>query len=351
MIRTTSTPSKHERGIATLKASAAKASASLKSKAQAKPEKSVNAISQNDQPSAAEIMKLPVFGPADVFPMLAEDELQELAADIKANGLKEPLVVGEIEDGDGKKVTMLIDGRNRREACRVAGVAPAVRYLNGEDPTAFVLSSNIHRRHMTKGQRAMAVAMILPEKQQGKKGTSEKISEVSGRYVNMARTVLSHSLPLAQTVLAGKPLAEAYNEAKTKLAEKQSEEERQESEKAAFEADLAKLRARYPELARRVVEDGLTLKAMLVEADELDIQAKSKRESLFTGLRNARTHMVGFASSDELPRLPEYLKDKKIKKEFVEIFRDEPAALMAMVSTMEAEMAALKEIISQIEEA
>lgn len=35
MIRTTSTPSKHERGIATLKASAAKASASLKSKAQA----------------------------------------------------------------------------------------------------------------------------------------------------------------------------------------------------------------------------------------------------------------------------------------------------------------------------
>lgn len=41
MIRTTSTPSKHERGIATLKASAAKASASLKSKAQAKPENSV----------------------------------------------------------------------------------------------------------------------------------------------------------------------------------------------------------------------------------------------------------------------------------------------------------------------
>lgn len=41
MIRTASTPSKHERGIAPLKASAAKASASLKSKAQAKPEKSV----------------------------------------------------------------------------------------------------------------------------------------------------------------------------------------------------------------------------------------------------------------------------------------------------------------------
>lgn len=53
MIRTTSTPSKHERGIATLKASAAKASASLKSKAQAKPENSVNAITANTNEAVA----------------------------------------------------------------------------------------------------------------------------------------------------------------------------------------------------------------------------------------------------------------------------------------------------------
>ena len=42
-------------------------------------------------------------------------------------------------------------------------VAPTTRELNDEDPTAFVLSANIHRRHMTGGQRAMAVAMIHPE--------------------------------------------------------------------------------------------------------------------------------------------------------------------------------------------
>ena len=85
------------------------------------------------------------------FPMLPDDELQELAADIKANGLKEPIVV----DDSG----LLIDGRNRREACRIAGIEPAVRRLNGEDPIAFILSRNVTRRHLSKGQRAMAAAI------------------------------------------------------------------------------------------------------------------------------------------------------------------------------------------------
>jgi hypothetical protein len=36
---------------------------------------------------------------------------------------------------------------------------------------AFILSSNIARRHMTKGQQAMAVAMIYPEaEKRGPKG-------------------------------------------------------------------------------------------------------------------------------------------------------------------------------------
>ena len=53
------------------------------------------------------VFKLPVFEVADVFPMLGAEELQELADDIKANGLHEPLVVAELEDG-----WTLIDGRN-----------------------------------------------------------------------------------------------------------------------------------------------------------------------------------------------------------------------------------------------
>ncbi len=74
-----------------------------------------------------DVFKLPVFPDADVFPMMADDELQELAADIKANSLHEALVIAKIntpETPKEPKTMMLIDGRNRREACRIAGVVP-----------------------------------------------------------------------------------------------------------------------------------------------------------------------------------------------------------------------------------
>jgi hypothetical protein len=56
------------------------------------------------------------FHPACLaFPLLPEEELQELAEDIKLRGLLHPIVVfhGQI-----------LDGRNRLAACEVAGVAP-----------------------------------------------------------------------------------------------------------------------------------------------------------------------------------------------------------------------------------
>jgi hypothetical protein len=85
----------------------------------------------------------------------------------------------------------MTSGRNRREACRIAKVEPTYEQLEG-DAVSFILSSNIQRRHLTKGQRAMAVAKITPATQQGKKRTSEISAEViSERYVRMARMVLA----------------------------------------------------------------------------------------------------------------------------------------------------------------
>ncbi len=45
---------------------------------------------------------------------MAEDELDELAADIKTNGLQQPIVLADFADEEtGEIVTMLVDGRNQ----------------------------------------------------------------------------------------------------------------------------------------------------------------------------------------------------------------------------------------------
>src|SRR3954451_15304181 len=91
---------------------------------------------------------------AKIFPLLDEAGLEALAADIKAQGLLEPILL----HPDGR----IIDGRNRLQACRRAGVAP--RFLTCEKPGAglldLVLSLNLHRRHLTEGQRAMIAARL-----------------------------------------------------------------------------------------------------------------------------------------------------------------------------------------------
>lgn len=93
---------------------------------------------------------------ANLFPLMAEEELQKLAADIKANGLHEPILLYEGQ---------ILDGRNRLAACRLAGVEPryAPAQLNGSNsPTLFVISMNLHRRHLTHAERATIGVEMLP---------------------------------------------------------------------------------------------------------------------------------------------------------------------------------------------
>ena len=146
--------------------------------------------------------------------VLNTERPSKLAEDIKANGLREPLVLAEV---DG--VWMLIDGRNRRAACKIAGVEPTTRDIDGEDPTAFVLSANVHRRNISTGQRAMAIAMLYPEPTKGGRGkkgaTCGEFSGVSHQRVADARVVLRYCPELAQAVMRGeKPLHGALAEAR-----------------------------------------------------------------------------------------------------------------------------------------
>jgi hypothetical protein len=91
---------------------------------------------------------------ADIFPLMEGAEFNELVADIKANGLCECIV---LYDG------MILDGRNRYRACLKAGFEPVT--IDGgkliKNPAAYVISANIHRRHLTAEQKRELIAKLI----------------------------------------------------------------------------------------------------------------------------------------------------------------------------------------------
>lgn len=88
---------------------------------------------------------------ANLFPMLSADELTALADDIRAHGLRDPI---ELLDG------AVIDGRNRLAACQMAGVEPRFVDVETDNPIAYVVSKNLHRRHLNEGQRSSIAARL-----------------------------------------------------------------------------------------------------------------------------------------------------------------------------------------------
>jgi ParB-like chromosome segregation protein Spo0J len=142
---------------------------------------------------------------AAVFPMLTDDELADLAEDIKANGLLHPIVL----DADG----VLIDGRNRYAACELAGVAPRFTTLPDDvDPVAYILAANVARRHLTQAQRAMAAAQVrLLSKQPMRAAAAD--AGTSAARVAQAAVVIEWAPELVDAVMAGGSLNEAYQHA------------------------------------------------------------------------------------------------------------------------------------------
>lgn len=159
---------------------------------------------------------------AELFPMMPEKEIKELADDIRINGLREPVTMYE-----GK----VLDGRNRIKACEIAGVEPSfLEFPPDQSPARYVCSKNLTRRHLSASQRSMAVFAIqeilakeaksrmsrggkLSVRQgveiipQGEKGsTRDKLAEiahVNSRYISDAKAIQEGSPELAAEVLAG----------------------------------------------------------------------------------------------------------------------------------------------------
>ena len=99
-------------------------------------------------------MKFELHELCAIFPRMGGEEFEALKADIKANGLRQPIITYQGE---------ILDGGNRYQACMDLGVKPLMVEYTGTDLVGYVESANLHRRHLeTKSQR-VAIAVALHE--------------------------------------------------------------------------------------------------------------------------------------------------------------------------------------------
>ena len=159
---------------------------------------------------------------ANIFPLLQDQEFEKLRKDIEGNGQLEPIWL----HPDGR----IIDGRNRHRACLDIGIMPQFRTWDGSGSlVSFVVSLNLHRRHLTSSQRAAValdilpmledearermtsgvnqyspVEIIPPPSEQGKaRDQAASIVGTNGRYVSDAKVIKEKSPDLFEQVKAG----------------------------------------------------------------------------------------------------------------------------------------------------
>lgn len=188
---------------------------------------------------------------ADLFPLMTGDEFAELTNDIRDNGLREPIWL----HPDGR----IVDGRNRYKACRASGVAPRFRTWDGNGSLVeFVVSLNLHRRHLTSSQRAMASLAVEAE-------LAKEAKERQGQ-----RTDLSTDVPQMIAESGAEPALdrERYRRESREQAAKLLGTNRQ------YVSDAKKLSAERPDLAEKVKSGEMSIPEAKKTINNEKVQAK-----------------------------------------------------------------------------
>jgi hypothetical protein len=127
----------------------------------------------------------------------------------------------------------LIDGHNRARGCHSAGVAIRTVDYVGEDPLGFVLSTNLHRRHLVESQRALVAARLATMHQGARIDVAQMevmslpaaadALNVSRSAVHRARIVQERQQELAdatEATLRGAVKSDQHVQRETELVEK-----------------------------------------------------------------------------------------------------------------------------------
>jgi hypothetical protein len=161
--------------------------------------------------SGASWSDLPVHPACALFDPLTADELRELGEDIKKHGLVSPITI--FRDHGGKY--WLLDGYNRLAAMKLVGIrfelsnddsnwrlrlsddldVPPPKIVSAEDcdPVAYVISVNIHRRHLTAEDKHKAVVGLLKAQPEKSNRQIAKMAEASHPYIAKVRKKLEEA--------------------------------------------------------------------------------------------------------------------------------------------------------------
>ena len=105
-----------------------------------------------------------------LFPKIDGEAYEVLKADIKANGLINPIVM---------LGNQILDGQNRYRACQDLKIKPKFIEFKGDNVLEYVLAQNLHRRHLTAGQSAAIVALAQDWEKAQTVGAKSKQSDTT----------------------------------------------------------------------------------------------------------------------------------------------------------------------------
>jgi hypothetical protein len=135
---------------------------------------------------------------ADLFPKMCGTQLDELAADIAEHGLQEPIVWfgGQLLDGRSRiaAIERIPDEQLRKELQERVTQPQNRRILTGSiEPHAYVVSANMHRRHLTSEQKRDAIAALLKANPERSDRLTAKIAKTSPTTVGTVRQKLERT--------------------------------------------------------------------------------------------------------------------------------------------------------------
>jgi len=156
---------------------------------------------------------------AEIFPLMSAAEYRALVEDIRQHGQREPIVLY-----DGR----ILDGRNRWRACQELGVEPRFIDWNEDDgvPSVFVVSRNLHRRHLNEAQRAEIAARLATRKPGRPQRVKEKVA-IATFSPTVREAAALMNIDRASVHRAKQRLAGATDERAARLTEKAKKKEGQ----------------------------------------------------------------------------------------------------------------------------